>query len=921
MNRGRIITGGILWGVLLWAGLPAVAQTTTEAPSTTSSPTASLEPLEVVNRLTTETGMTLARLSNGATVILRTTRQMPVVCVQAYVRTGGLYEGPWLGCGISHLTEHLVAKGAVHDMGSQTDEQARQTTDRVDEIGGQSNAYTSLGHTCYYISATSGKTMDCIDLISDWMARPEITREDFEREHGVVQRELEKGKDEPSRQMWYITSENFFRNHPAGVPVIGYPQPLAELTYEDVLAYHRKQYVPQNMVFCVVGDFDEDAVLQRFCQSLAGFAQARSPEFNLPEVPRLTGVQRVTHPNKSVKEVEERICFRTIPLIHPDLYALDVLSYLLTQGQASRLEKSLKREKQLVTSISSSSWTPEWGAGMFALSFRCEPGQADQAEQALFDELKSLIQNGIEEDELARAKRQKVADFVYSQQTVDSVASTLGSDYLSTGDVDFSRRYTDRIQAVTAEEVLEAAKKYFTFDDVLIVRMVPQESQDAEPATQAANLQTADTESADTLITLPNGLRVVLYPSNSVGLVSMAFVSKGGVLLETDETNGLGSLMTALSIKGAGRRSAEQIAEFFDRAGGAIDGNCGNNSLYWQATVLDDSFDEALEILADVVLRPSFEAKELEILRPVALSAIKKQDEEWFGQLSKFFREKFYGDLPYHRLPTGTETVVSTATVEQIADYHRRHIFAGNSVLSICGNFDPAAVNAKLESLFGSLPEGTAPEFSSRHVEVPQSGEQFILKTDNRVAAVMVAVPGMTLQNDDRYALNVLDTIISGWRMPSGWLHTQLRGQQLVYVVHAYNWTGLEPGAFQVYAAGQPEYAAKVVAIIEENLRKASEYEPTQKEIDLAVNAILTAELLGNQAMVSLSLETALNELYGLGYDLSRRLEEHYREVTPAEVLRVGKKYLSGGYVVTVTTPDPDALRNPDGEDANEREE
>ena len=234
--------------------------------------------VRIQQRLLADDGVTAVRFTNGLTAIVKPTRYAPVVCVRAYVGAGGLYEDKYLGAGISHLTEHLVAKGAVHDMGSATDQSVSQTTGRVKEIGGQSNAYTTLNHTCYYISAGAGKAGECIDLIADWMARPEITPADFAREHGVVQRELETGADEPDRLMWRTHMANFFADHPASVPVIGFSKPLSRLTRAEVLDYHGRMYVPQNMVIAVVGDVDAEETLERLARALAGFDAGLSPD-------------------------------------------------------------------------------------------------------------------------------------------------------------------------------------------------------------------------------------------------------------------------------------------------------------------------------------------------------------------------------------------------------------------------------------------------------------------------------------------------------------------------------------------------------------------------------------------------------------------------------------------------------------------
>jgi zinc protease len=865
---------------------------------------AAAEALEVVER-TVADGTTVARLSNGLTVIVKPMRTAPVVSVQAYVRAGGLYEREYLGCGLSHLLEHLVAKDASHDAGPSADKKVKQVTDRVSQIGGQANAHTGLDDTCYYISAAAGKTDECINLIAEWMARPSITPEDFRREHGVVQREQEKGKDEPAAQAWHAHARNVFGTHPAGVPVIGYAEPLAKVTLSDVMAYHRQMYVPQNMVFCVVGDVEADKVLARACTAFAGLEQGRIPDLSLPEVQPLSGVRRVSQAYKDLKEADERISFLTIPLLHEDLYSLDMLAYVLGAGESSRFPTELYRKQKLVTSVSCDSWTPAWGKGTFTIHFRSAPEKADAAERAILAELEKVIAEGVTAEELTRAKRQKLADHVYSQQTAESVGSTLAGDFLSAGDVLFSKHYTGRIQAVTARQVQAAAKKYITPDRVAVTRLVPR--LDAAPPGGAKTARKFEKQ----VFKLETGLTVILQPADA-GLVSMAYVVKGGLLEETQETNGLGALMMSLSTRGTKNYTAGQIDEFFDRAGGGISGACGNNSFYWQATVLEDSFDKALEIFADVIACPTFPEKELEILRPKLLAQIRAQDEDWFGQLNKFFREKFFTNSPYGMLAIGREEVVGKATPEQVKVHYLRNILPDNGppVLAIYGDFDPEKTRKKVAALFNRLAgQARRPEPLPGARKVKPGGETHVLKTDKQQAGIIVAVPGMKITDiKDRVAIDVLDTIISGYQLPAGWLHTELRGKELVYVVHAVNWPGLAPGAFFAYAACQPEKAKEVVEIVERNLRTAAEYKPTQEEINQAVNTILTANLLDRQELSELAMDAAINEAYGLGHDFNRKQEKLYRQVTPEEVLRVARKYLAGGYFVNVTTPRPELL-------------
>ena len=198
---------------------------------------------------------------------------------------------------------------------------------------------------------------------------------------------------------------------------------------------------------------------------------------------------------------------------------------------------------------------------------------------------------------------------------------------------------------------------------MVITRMLPPGAQASAPAADGSQAA-ARTE----FFTLDNGLRVVLYSEPSVGLVSMTLAGRGGLLAETRESNGMGTLMTALSTKGAGNRSAEEIAAFFASAGGGIGGACGNNTFYWQSTMLSDSFQDALPVFADVVLRPTYPAKELQIIRPVLLDRIRAVRESWEWQLSQQWREDFFGDSPLSLLRLGDAEVIESADPETIAE-------------------------------------------------------------------------------------------------------------------------------------------------------------------------------------------------------------------------------------------------------------
>jgi zinc protease len=233
----------------------------------------------------------------------------------------------------------------------------------------------------------------------------------------------------------------------------------------------------------------------------------------------------------------------------------------------------------------------------------------------------------------------------------------------------------------------------------------------------------------------------------------------------------------------------------------------------------------------------------------------------------------------------------------------------GNMVLALVGDIDMPQAVAAVEKAFAT--------FAPRPVTFPQvpaeppptQVHRKVEQTQKQVAAIYIGFPGATVANlADRYPLHILDGIVSGFDIPSGWLHNTLRGQQLVYVVHAFNWLGLESGYFGIYAATQPDKVHTVVDLILQLMEKARAGEISDEELARTKEMALVTARLQRQTNDQLAGDMALNELYGLGYDFSDHELESLAQVTKADVQRVAQMYLQHPTIV-ITTPEP-ALSN-----------
>ena len=312
-----------------------------------------------VSRAALGQGVTKAELSNGMVVLVRENHAAPLATLRCLVRnTGSAFEGRYLGAGVSHILEHLVAMGSTV---KRTEQEVQRLLDR---LGGRTNASTSADRTAYYMDCPSQKIELAIELIADSVQAALLPQTEYEREIGVVQRELEMGQADRQRMLHETIKSLIYTEHPMRHPTIGYLSVVQGVTRDDIVAFYRERYVPQNMVFIVVGDIDTDHVLQQVAANFQNFLRTTERGVVLPTEPPQAS-PRFARLEMEGQTTHFSIGWPTVVLQHPDLYPLDVISDLLTNGDSSRLGSRLRVDQPLSISVSSYSFTPGFVNGWF----------------------------------------------------------------------------------------------------------------------------------------------------------------------------------------------------------------------------------------------------------------------------------------------------------------------------------------------------------------------------------------------------------------------------------------------------------------------------------------------------------------------------------------------------------------------------
>jgi zinc protease len=837
-------------------------------------------------------------LKNGLTVLVRESHDSEVVSVQVLVKTGSVYEGERMGGGLSHYLEHVVAGGTTSRF-----TEAR-IADRIQALGGAANAYTSYDRTTYFINTTQAHYGDALELLLAYVSDCQFDENEYTREKKVILQEFQMGENDPSNQLWFSFVKTAYREHPVRHPVIGERDVFLAMDREDIVAHYRRWHTPENMIVAVVGNVDKEDVLKTVLAHGGGeLKRTANPPYVLPDEPAQLAPRRVEKVLPMARLTEAMMGFRTITLTDPDLYALDVLAVIMGDGRTSQLYQTVRDEKRLALSVSAWSWTPQFAQGQFIISMDLSEDKLQEALDAVWDELEGVKTRLVPKQVLRRAKNKVVADHVFGRESAEDQAGQLAMDWAVAGDPYFSDRYVERIQEVRPEDIRRVAKKYFKKETMTVAVVKPPSGPSQKSVTTSLKRPETDIEKQ----VLPNGMTLLFKKSEAVPIVTFQFAAKGGARFEPADRPGLCRFMAGLLTKGTTSRSKLDIAEALEDVGGSIGSMSGYNTVNVSASVLKEHFDLALELLADVILNSDFPEDEIEKQREDTLLAIKRQDEDWTTEITRMFRTHYYRKHPYRKDLLGEADAVKGFSREELIGFYRAIIKSNNAVLAVFGDVDYDQVVSKVEKAFSSLRPGVLElpviEPETRNIE---ENKTFTVVNDKTSSAILVGYNGLTLDDSDVPAADVLDAIISGIGYPSGWLQEALRGggKSLVYYVHAYPAFGIDGGYFGIMTQTTPENHDEVLRIILEKVTLIQTEEVNVETLARAKNMCITMHQLDLETIEAQASSAGLNEILGLGYDEDRRYPGSIEKVTAADVLRVAKRLMSH-HLITATNPAP----------------
>jgi zinc protease len=842
-------------------------------------------------------------LQNGMEVVIKENPVSPIVAVQVWVKAGSTTEPP-LFAGISHVLEHMAFKGTKK---RGVGEIARE----VESLGGEINAYTTFDHTVYHITISSRYVDRALEILADTLAHSVFDPFELKKEVEVVMEEYRMNQDSPGRVVSKNLFSGFFKKHPYGRPVIGYPETLSRITREAVVSYFQEYYVPNNMALVVVGDVRADAVRPMVEKHMAQLKPKTAPPFTQHVEPE-RGSIKVIVKKMDTKRAYLDMAFPGVSLTDPDVYSYDLLSMVLGQGETSRLYSRVKDELSLVDSIYTYSFTPK-DPGLMLIGATLEPENVKDAIEATLGEIYNAVAFGVSGSELERARKNTIADFVYSLESQSSLARLLGFYETVLGNPFFQKKYADMVRRVTREDVHEVTRKCFKEDNFVLSLVLPQDSdvtltEDEVRAIAKKSYErvlSKKEESAADIerITLSNGIRVITRENNTVPVVAVNIGFLGGLRAETPEVNGISNLVSYMLTRGTASHEAPELSEIIEGMAGSIGAFSGRNSFGIQGKFLSEDFEKGLKLMSEMILTPTFSVDEMEKKKKEMLAAIKAQKDSPVKEIIRLYLKSQYGNHPYSLDPQGRVESVTSLARDNLIEFYNRLVVPKNMVIVVSGNVGSDQAKNTIAAAFEAFSrEGDLSLVNRMEISPPENAITVEEKREKLQAHFVIGFLGTTFTDEDRYPLKVLSSTLAG---QGGRLFKELRdNKSLAYSLTAFSSEQYDRGflAFYMGTAGDKLVEAKnsmwdeIVKFLKEGI--------TEEELERAKNYVIGNFEIGLQSNSAYADSLMFNELYGTGIDEFLKFPDRIKAVTEDQVMIVAKKYIDmKRYILAIISP------------------
>ncbi len=681
-------------------------------------------------------------LKNGLTLIVHEDHSTPVVSVNIWYHVGSKNELPGR-TGFAHLFEHFFFNGS--------DNYPHGFREAMDDVGANNrNGTTNNDRTNFFEDVPVSALERTLYLESDRMGYLTLSKEMLERERGVVQNEKRQGENQPLGKAFNeMPAKLYPASHPYSWPVIGSMDDLNAAALSDVKTWYQSYYGPNNAVIVLAGDIAADSALMLVKKYFDG-------------IPPVSPISRLdswvpSFPNNIRDKTQDRVPSPIIFHVYhipgwktKDQEYLKLFSDILAGSETTPLYKKLVYEKHVADNVTS--WVDEQElSSLFNVQVSLKNGvDAATAEKELDSVMKKILRDGVTADELERAKNRYLAAFSRSLERTGGMggrSDVLAESMTYGGSPNYYLDKLEWIATAKTSDIQSTIQKWLT-QPYYTLQVDPYPEIDAEKndldrsKLPALSIQPNAVFPAIQKATLKNGLKILLLERNTAPIVNITLAVNAGLSSDAPAKAGVASLTLDMLNKGTTTKDMYAISNQLDMAGAELNTRSDQDMSYVQLKALSQNLQSSLNILADVVLHPSFPGEQFKTSKEQRLTQIDFEKSNPNDLARRILPSLIYGkDHPYAMPQSGSgyTATVKNLTKNDLEQWHDAWFKPNNSTLIVTGNVSMQKLLPALETAFAGWKEGNTPSKNIQAIAPTKGGKVYLIDKPDATQSVIIA--------------------------------------------------------------------------------------------------------------------------------------------------------------------------------------
>jgi zinc protease len=859
-------------------------------------------------------GITEYMLDNGLKVLLFPDNSSQTITVNITYRVGSRHEG-YGEKGMAHLLEHMVFKGTPNHP---------NIPEELTSHGARPNGTTWYDRTNYFetFNATDENLDWALDLEADRMVNSYIAKEELESEFSVVRNEFESGENSPTRVLMQKVISTAYLWHNYGQSTIGNRSDIERVPIENLKAFYKKFYRPDNAVLMVTGKFETDKTLALIQKKFGSIKKSDTPLRDSHTVePAQDGEKRVTLNRVGDLQIVSAL-YHTAAGSHEDYAALTIVKQVLTDQPSGRLYKALVDEKKASSLWSFAPFTKEPSFMYINVDVPSDKSLAE-AESTLLYLLDDLSNNPVTDEELKRAKS-KILKQIDQINRNSSYLGTYMSEFIGAGDWRLSFIHRDRIENMTLDKINAAVETYFINTNRTVGQFVPTKS--------PIRVEIAHTEGVDELVTnykgkegygtgeafdvsydnIQNRLDTntleksnieygFIKKDNRGKTVNISFAMRNGNVNQLMNKGKIASYTSRMLNKGTKTKSRQDIEDKLSAIKSSVSFRGSNGRAFAYINSTEENLMEALALMADMLKNPIFDATELEKLKTQDLARLEQNKTEPTFLASRklgLINQRYKKGHPLYSMTLDEEiAAINAVNPTDMQTYYKDFYgISDNATLVAIGNIDEQSLKDYFEKEFGDFKSDLPFTKVSNKFQKNNAANENIKTPDKKNAFTTGSLSFECSQYDEEYAaLQVAGTIFGGGFLNSR-IANRLRQQDGVSY-GAGGGVGVDGNkddknsSVYIYAIYAPENAAKVQLGFKEEIARFIKDGITEEELQSAVNGWVQAQNVSRAKDNELSSVINNNLYYDRDIMFQKNIEAQIKSLTVEDVNKAITKH------------------------------